>query len=240
MSLSHSSQNATQLNPVIRAKNLALYFDERKTKALDGFDMEVGDGEFLAIVGPSGCGKSSLLNLIGLLDVPTSGEIYFRGKPYSSIRDLSLFRRKHIGFVFQSFHLIPTLSVLENVLVPTIAGSGSSQDYKTSARSLLSRLGLDGKLDQFPGTMSGGERQRVAIARALINNPDVILADEPTGSLDSAHAQQVLDLISEFNREKGLTVVMVTHDPDVSARADRAIHLRDGKLDLRGGNRELV
>ena len=235
MNLSRNSPN-----PVIRAENLALYFDENKTRALDGFDMEVGEGEFLAIVGPSGCGKSSLLNLIGLLDVPTSGEIYFRGNPYSSIRDLSLFRRKHIGFVFQSFHLIPTLTVLENVLVPTIAGSFSSRDYQSSARSLLSRLGLEGKLNQFPGKMSGGERQRVAIARALINNPDVILADEPTGSLDSANALQVLDLICEFKREKGLTVVMVTHDPEVSARADRAIHIRDGKLELREGNHEFV
>ncbi|MDR3482305.1 MAG: ABC transporter ATP-binding protein [Burkholderiaceae bacterium] len=230
--------------PIVRAENLALHFDQNKTRALDGINVDVGEGEFLAIVGPSGCGKSSLLNLIGLLDAPTAGEIYFRGQPYSAIRDPSLFRRKHIGFVFQSFHLIPTLSVLENVLVPTIAGpasiSASRQDCMRSARSLLSRLGLDGKLDQFPGTMSGGERQRVAIARALINNPDLILADEPTGSLDSSNAAQVLDLLCEFKREKGLTVIMVTHDADVSARADRAIHVRDGRLDLREEYREFI
>jgi len=236
----HLIANRTPKPPLVRAEKLTLHFDEKKTKALEGIDIEVDEGEFLAIVGPSGCGKSSLLNLIGLLDVPTSGEIYFRGKPYSTICDFSLFRRKHIGFVFQSFHLIPTLSVLENVLVPTIAGSASVQNYTRSARSLLSRLGLGGKLDQFPGKMSGGERQRVAIARALINDPDVILADEPTGSLDSSNAAQVLDLICEFRREKGLTVIMVTHDPEVSACADRSIHVRDGKLDLREGYREFV
>jgi putative ABC transport system ATP-binding protein len=216
---------------VIRGDKLALHFDAGKTKALNGIDIEVRDGEFVAMVGPSGCGKSSLLNLIGTLDRPTSGEIYFRSQPYSAIRDLSLFRRQHIGFIFQSFHLIPTLTALQNVVVPTIGCPGSTDNHRERARSLLSRLGLRERMDHFPGQLSGGERQRVAIARALVNDPDVILADEPTGSLDSTNAAQVLDVIAEVRKEKGLTVVMVTHDPSVSGRADRIVHVRDGMND---------
>lgn len=215
---------------IIRAENLALHFDDGQTRALDGVDFEIREGEFVAIVGPSGCGKSSLLNLIGTLDSPTDGEIYFRSQPYSSIRDLSLFRRQNIGFIFQSFYLLPTLSALDNVLVPTIGCPGTAKEHEERARYLLSQLGLSNRLDHFPGRLSGGERQRVAIARALINDPDVILADEPTGSLDSANAAHVLDVIGELKKEKKLTIVMVTHDPNVSARADRVIYMRDGKI----------
>jgi putative ABC transport system ATP-binding protein len=219
---------------IIRAENLALHFDQGHTKALDGIDVHIHEGEFVAIVGPSGCGKSSLLHLIGTLDIPTSGDIYFRSQPYSTIRDLSLFRRQHIGFIFQSFYLIPTLSALDNVVVPTIGCPGSARDHRERARGLLSKLGLRNRLDHFPGNMSGGERQRVAVARAMINAPDIILADEPTGSLDSDNALQVLDVIADVRKEKGLTVIMVTHDPSVSSRADRVVPVRDGKLDPRG------
>ena len=219
---------------IIRAENLALHFDQGHTKALDGIDVHIHEGEFVAIVGPSGCGKSSLLHLIGTLDIPTSGDIYFRSQPYSTIRDLSLFRRQHIGFIFQSFYLIPTLSALDNVVVPTIGCPGSAKGHRERAKDLLSKLGLRDRLDHFPGNMSGGERQRVAVARAMINAPDVILADEPTGSLDSDNALQVLDVIADVRKEKGLTVIMVTHDPSVSSRADRVVPVRDGKLDIRG------
>ena len=221
--------------PIIRTEKLALHFDDGNTRALDGLDLQVQEGEFLAVVGPSGCGKSSLLNLIGLLDAPTSGEIHFRGKPYAAIDEPSLFRRRHIGFVFQSFHLLPTLTALDNVLVPTISSSWPLRSPRALALSLLARLGLEGKAGQLPAKLSGGERQRVAIARALMNHPDVILADEPTGSLDSMNANQVLDLLMEFRKENGLTVIMVTHDRDVSARASRMVRLRDGKLDQTGG-----
>jgi putative ABC transport system ATP-binding protein len=217
--------------PVIRTASLGLHFDDGNFEALDGLDLQVREGEFLAITGPSGCGKSSLLNLIGLLDVPTSGEIYFRGQPYASIDDQSLFRRRHIGFVFQSFHLLPTLSVFDNVVVPTISGPWPARNHRAQALSLLERLGLEAKANQFPAKLSGGERQRAAIARALMNHPDIILADEPTGSLDSANADQVLDLLQELRKERGLTVIMVTHDADVSARASRVVRLRDGKLE---------
>jgi len=226
--------SAVSADTMIHVENLALHFDQGNTKALDGIDVNIYEGEFVAIVGPSGCGKSSLLHLIGTLDIPTSGEIFFRARPYSTIRDLSLFRRQHIGFIFQSFHLIPTLSALDNVIVPTIGCPGSATGHKEHARSLLSKLGLRDRLDHYPSKMSGGERQRVAVARAMINNPNVILADEPTGSLDSENALQVLDVIADLRKEKGLTVIMVTHDASVSSRADRVVPVRDGKLDLRG------
>lgn len=216
--------------PIFRAERLTLHFDAGRTRALDGVDIEIAEGAFVAIVGASGCGKSSLLNLIGTLDAPTAGERYFRGRPYSATMDLADFRRRHIGFVFQSFHLIPTLGVLDNVLVPTIGTPGPTGVHRARALELLERLGLSDRLRHFPATLSGGERQRAAIARALINRPDLLLADEPTGSLDSANAAQVLDLISDIRRERGLTVVMVTHDAGVSARADRLVPMRDGKV----------
>jgi len=216
---------------LLRATNLALHFDGGRTRALDGVDLAVAEGEFVAIVGPSGCGKSSLLNLLGALDTPTAGERYFRAQPYAAMADLAEFRRRHVGFVFQSFHLIPTLNVLDNVLVPSVDTPGAAAAHRARAHTLLERLGLAARAGHFPATLSGGERQRVAIARALINDPDLILADEPTGSLDSANAAQVLDLIAAARRERGLAVVMVTHDTHVSARADRLVRLRDGKLD---------
>lgn len=216
---------------ILRTENLALLYDDGQTRALNGLNVEINEGEFVAIVGPSGCGKSSLLNLIGTLDTPTSGEIFFRAQPYSALHDLSLFRRQNIGFIFQSFYLLPTLSALDNVLVPTIGCPGTAREHEERARSLLSRLGLAKRLNHFPGKLSGGERQRVAIARALINDPDIILADEPTGSLDSANATQVLELIDSIRQEKQLTVVMVTHDRSVSARADRIVRMRDGQID---------
>ena len=217
--------------PIFRAEKLALHFDNGRTRALDGIDLEVQAGEFVAIVGASGCGKSSLLNLIGALDTPTVGERYFRARPYSAMTDLADFRRQHIGFVFQSFFLIPTLCALDNVVVPTIGTPGPVGAHRARALALLDRLGLADRLRHFPAMLSGGERQRVAIARALINSPDLLLADEPTGSLDSANAAQVLELISEVRRERGLTVMMVTHDAGVSSHADRLVPLRDGKLE---------
>src|SRR5512146_1317246 len=141
--------STTETNIIVRADNLALHFDDGQTRALDGINFEIREGEFVAIVGPSGCGKSSLLNLIGTLDNPTSGEIYFRSQPYSGIRDLSLFRRQNIGFIFQSFHLLPTLTALDNVLVPTIGCPGAAKEYEEKARYLLSQLGLSKRLDHF-------------------------------------------------------------------------------------------
>ncbi|MDX8400767.1 MAG: ABC transporter ATP-binding protein [Gallionellaceae bacterium] len=220
--------------PILCINNLVLHFDDGKTRAIDGVDLEIEAGEFVAIVGPSGSGKSSLLNIIGTLELPSDGEIILGNQPYSTIKDASLFRRENIGFIFQSFNLIPTLSALENVIVPTVACRGDAGEYKARAESLLTQLGLSERMSQFPGTLSGGERQRVAIARALINRPRMILADEPTGSLDSVNASQVLDILTDVVRKQGLTLIMVTHDVTVSARADRIIYMRDGKIEQGG------
>jgi putative ABC transport system ATP-binding protein len=226
---------AVSNNTIISLNGLVLHFDGGRTKAVDGVALDVREGEFVAIVGPSGCGKSSLLNLIGTLDVPTSGEIRFRDQAYSTIRDFSLFRRKNIGFVFQSALLIPTLNALDNVLVSTVGCAAPQGGFTARATQLLSKLSLQDRLDHYPAQMSGGERQRVSIARALINDPDVILADEPTGSLDSANAAHVLDMLQDIRKEKALTIVMVTHDPAISVRADRIVHMRDGKIEYTEG-----
>ena len=216
---------------ILRIEGLTLYFDEARTKALNGVDLDVGTGEFVAIEGSSGSGKSSLLNVIGTLDSPTSGELTFQNQLYSKIKDASLFRRENIGFIFQSFNLISTLSALENVIVPTIGCTGAESEYKARAIELLSELGLRDRMAHFPGKLSGGERQRVAIARALINRPRMVLADEPTGSLDSDNASQVLDVLTGTVKQQGLTLIMVTHDANVSARADRVVRIRYGKIE---------
>lgn len=227
---------ATQLTtaPLLRVAGLTLHFDEGRTRALNGVDIEIALGEFVAIVGPSGSGKSSLLNVLGTLDVPTSGELYFAEQRYADIKDFSLFRR-NFGFIFQGFHLIPTLTALDNVIVPTIGCAGARSVYQARALQLLTELGLSERLQHFPSKLSGGERQRVAIARALINQPRVILADEPTGSLDSANAAQVLETLTRIVKQQGLTLIMVTHDERISARADRIIHMRDGKVEPTSG-----
>ncbi len=225
----------SSLAPILHIEGLNLHFDGGQTRALNGVDLDVREGEFVAIVGPSGSGKSSLLNGIGTLDAPTAGELFFRGQPYSKIADASLFRRENIGFIFQAFYLIPTLSALDNVIVPTIGCDGAADEYKAHAETLLTQLGLRERLHHFPGKLSGGERQRVAIARALINRPRMILADEPTGSLDSANANQVLDILTGIVKQQGLTLIMVTHDANVSARSDRIIRMRDGMIEQGGG-----
>jgi ABC-type lipoprotein export system ATPase subunit len=216
---------------IVRARALALHFDDGETQALDGVDLAIRAGEFVAVVGPSGCGKSSLLNLIGTLEAPTTGEVFFRAQPYSGLRNLSRFRRQHIGFIFQSFNLIPTLNALDNVVVATIGVPGAASDKVARARELLAKLGLSDRLAHFPNKMSGGERQRVAIARALINAAGLILADEPTGSLARANSAAVLTLLTDIQKERDLTLIMATHDPSVSARADRVIQMRDGRIE---------
>jgi putative ABC transport system ATP-binding protein len=224
------------LDALIRAEGLVLHFDKGNTKALDGIDLGIYQGECLALVGPSGCGKSSLLNLLGTIESPTAGQIHFGSQSYATITDRSSFRRTHIGFVFQAFNLIATLSALDNVILPTVGTRGSANDHRERAKDLLAKLGLSGRIGHFPNQLSGGERQRVAIARALINDPKVILADEPTGSLDSANTREVLDLLEALTKETGLTVIIATHDGDVASRADRVVRMRDGKIDQRTEN----
>ncbi len=200
--------------------------------ALDGISFDVPQGQFVAIVGPSGSGKSTLLNMLGCLDRPDSGRYLFDGVDVSSLDDerASDFRNRRIGFVFQSFHLLPRLSVLENTLLPRRFLRGPDVGLEERAHDLLRRMGLERHLSHRPGQISGGQMQRVAIARALLMKPALLLADEPTGNLDSRSAADVLDLISEVHTG-GQTVLLVTHDSEVAQRAQRQIGLRDGRVE---------
>jgi len=210
-----------------------IYADGAQVRALDGVSLTVAAGEFLAIRGPSGSGKSTLLHLIGTLDRPTSGQVIVDGVNISTLRGDALadFRRAKIGFIFQLFNLVPTLTALENVMLPLVPyRRGLAFNLKARGRELLERIGLGNRLDHLPGQLSGGEQQRVAIARALINQPRLILADEPTGNLDTKAGEEVVRLLRQLNREAGLTVVVVTHDAAIASQADRAVQLQDGRL----------
>ena len=197
-------------------------------------DLAIGVGESLAIVGPSGSGKSTLLNLLGTLDQPTSGRVWLDGVDLSTLREeeLAAVRNRQMGFIFQSHHLLPQCSVLENVLVPTLADAVRKHHTGAGerARRLLLRVGLEARLHHRPGQLSGGERQRVAVVRALINQPKLLLADEPTGALDRASAQSLGQLLAGLNREEGVTLVVVTHAADLARQMQRALELRDGTL----------
>ena len=200
---------------------------------LQDISLDVLPGESLAIVGPSGSGKSTLLNLLGTLDRPTRGDVIFNGRPTSGFDDNALadLRNREIGFIFQSHHLLPQCSVLENVLVPTLPRRDRDRHAdETRGRKLLERVGLGSRLTHRPGQLSGGERQRVAVVRALINQPRLLLADEPTGALDRASAEALIQLLATLNREEGITLVVVTHALDLAHQLRKVLELRDGKL----------
>ncbi len=200
-------------------------------RALDGIDLAIGRGDHIAIMGPSGSGKSTLLNVLGALDKPDSGSYRFENDDVALLDDdgASRLRNRRIGFVFQSFHLLPRLTVLENVLLPLRYSDEIDAAADARARHLLDRVGLADRIDHRPGELSGGQMQRAAIARSLVMQPPLLLADEPTGNLDSRSAADVLALLKELNGE-GQTLVIVTHDPEVAARAQRSVHLRDGRI----------
>mgnify|MGYP001825626829 FL=1 len=201
-------------------------------QALNQINLEIDQGEFVALVGPSGSGKSTLLNLLGGLDKPTSGEINAQGLSLQQAaeKELTAHRRHNVGFVFQTFNLLPTLTALENVAMPLMLSGVGLAERQRRARELLERVGLSHRLDHRPTEMSGGEQQRAAIARALVNNPNLVLADEPTGNLDSSTGTEVMRLLRDLNTERGVTLIIVTHDPEVAAYADRVVHLRDGQI----------
>lgn len=216
--------------PIIQLRGVAKTYEEGRLLALDGVDVDIDAGEFVAIVGPSGCGKSTLLNMIAALDRPDEGSIEVAGHDLTRRRDLDHFRREDVGLVFQLDNLLPTLTATENVEVSMFGRLGSQRKRRQRARELLERVGLTGRADERPPKLSGGERQRVAIARALANDAPIVLADEPTGRLDSQTASQVMDLLEQLQREQGVTLVVVTHDPTVSSRADRILHMLDGRI----------
>jgi putative ABC transport system ATP-binding protein len=216
---------------VIVARDLTREYDGG-VRALNGVDTEVPEGEFVAVTGPSGCGKSTLLNLLGGLDRPTAGEIELGGRRVDSFSEAKWahVRRNEIGFVFQFFNLIANLSVADNVELPGLLAGLSAREARSRRAELLETLGIAEHAQQPPGRLSGGQQQRVAIARALINRPRVLLADEPTGNLDSASARDVMALLRTMHDERGQTIVLVTHDARVAARADRVITMRDGAI----------
>ncbi len=209
------------------------YRNGANLEVLKGINLEIKRNEFLAIQGPSGAGKSTLLHILGGLDFPSEGEIFFEGVNLFNLSDdeRANFRNKSVGFVFQFYHLLPEFNALENVLMPSLVKSWwerkKAQDY---ARSILSRLGLEARLTHKPNQLSGGEQQRVALGRALINKPAFLLCDEPTGNLDSDNGEKILGLLKELHIEGKVTIVLVTHDKDIAAAADRVVHLKDGIL----------
>lgn len=219
---------------LIRCEDLIKTYEGGKAgwPALRGLSFSIGQGEFAAVTGPSGCGKSTLLNILGLLDEPSGGAYSFDGLDAAGMSDgeRSDARRDKIGFVFQAFHLLNRLSALENVCLPLMYAGADNDEMRSRAAGLLKKVGLHGKEKKTPLELSGGERQRVAIARALANSPKLILADEPTGNLDSASSREIMDMLFALNAD-GITVVMVTHDKELAARAGRNLRMRDGRLE---------
>jgi putative ABC transport system ATP-binding protein len=215
---------------LVELRDVAKTYRDGGVRALDGVSLAIPAGDFVSIVGPSGCGKSTLLHMIGALDVPTAGEVRFRGTPLAAIRDLDRLRAREIGFVFQTFYLLPNLTARENVQLPMFGDGRSEADRVARADDLLARVGLDARRHHLPGQMSIGQRQRVAIARALANGPALVLADEPTGSLDSRSGGEVMDLLGRLHAEQGTTLVVVTHDAAVAARGRRTIRMLDGRI----------
>lgn len=224
------------MSNIVEINNLVKTYENGHIKALNGIDLTIGEGEFVSIIGPSGSGKSTLLNMLGALDLPDSGSINVAGYDLISNKNLNEFRAQKIGFVFQLHNLIPNLSVVENIEIPMFTSKLSNSEMRKRALDLLDVVGLRDKASLKPSKLSGGERQRVAIARALANNPSIILADEPTGSLDSKTSTKILKQLIDLHKSKNVTLIIVTHDMDVANLADRVIEVLDGQLVNAGKN----
>jgi lipoprotein-releasing system ATP-binding protein len=221
----------TKNSPQLEVRNLRKSYDDGRIDALRGVSLTIDAGEYIAISGPSGSGKSTLLQLLGGLDVATSGEVLFENAVLGTSIDLDEYRAHRIGFVFQAFYLLPTLRAIENVQVPMMAVSSNSRSRADRAEALLRELGLDHRLTQYPNELSAGERQRVAIARALANNPSILLADEPTGNLDSVNSARIMEILTGIQKKRGMTLIIVTHENDIANAAPRHIRIRDGKVE---------
>ncbi|MXY94864.1 MAG: ABC transporter ATP-binding protein [Caldilineaceae bacterium SB0664_bin_27] len=220
------------VEPIVRVKNLTKIYGSGETavRALDGLSVEVQTGEFVAVMGPSGCGKSTLLNMLGALDQPTEGTVWVAGEDLSKLKDVDRFRARTVGFVFQLHNLLPTMTAQENVEVPLQGQIGSRKERKERAVHLMELVGLADRRNHLPGQLSGGQRQRVAIARSLANSPSLILADEPSGALDSQSSDEILTLLAELNSSQGTSIVVVTHDRRVAQATQRILRMQDGKV----------
>jgi len=224
------------MNNLIEIKDIQKSFDSGRIRALDGLNLKVGKGEYVSIMGPSGSGKSTLLNMMGGLEKPDSGTILVNGEDITKKRDLTDYRSKTIGFVFQLHNLLPTQSALENVIAPMYESRLGSRERWQRALEILKMVGLSQRTGSYPSQLSGGERQRVAIARALANSPEIILADEPTGSLDSKSSERIMDLLIEIWRKEKKTLVVITHEEEIAKRSERVVKMLDGKIveEIRG------
>ncbi|MGD0630306.1 MAG: ABC transporter ATP-binding protein [Terracidiphilus sp.] len=218
-------------SPQLEVRNLRKSYDDGRIEALRGVSLTIEAGEYMAISGASGSGKSTLLQLLGGLDVPTSGEVLFENAALGTAINLDEYRAHRIGFVFQAFYLLPTLRAIENVQVPMMAISSNAGSRADRAEALLRELGLEHRLTQYPNELSAGERQRVAIARALANNPSILLADEPTGNLDSVNSARIMEILTGIQKKRGMTLIIVTHENDIANAAPRHIRIRDGKVE---------
>jgi putative ABC transport system ATP-binding protein len=216
--------------PLLRCERVNKHYDDGDVAAVIELDLAITAGQYVAIMGPSGCGKSTLLNMLGALDLPTSGEIYFEGERLSALASLDRLRALKIGFVFQAFHLLPTLTAVENVQLPMFETSLGARERELKARELLDAVRMGHRRRHLPSKLSAGERQRVAIARALANDPILLLADEPTGNLDSRTGEEVMTMFDELHRVRGMTLVVVTHSQEVADQSERLIRMRDGRI----------
>jgi ABC-type lipoprotein export system ATPase subunit len=221
---------ADHSRPVFEAVGLKKEFDDGQVQALRGADFQIAEGEFVAIVGPSGSGKTTLLQMLGALDRPSAGKLFYRGESLPDLPDPAAYRARQIGFIFQAFHLLPTLTAIENVQIPMFEDPQNKATRTTRALELLKAVGLEQRVNHFPSKLSGGERQRVAIARSLANSPSVLLADEPTGNLDSENARIILELLTSVHRSRQMTLILITHDMTVAKRASRALQMKDGRI----------
>jgi ABC-type lipoprotein export system ATPase subunit len=218
-------------SPQLEVHDLRRSYDEGRIEALRGVDLSIFAGDFVSISGPSGSGKSTLLQLLGGLDSPTSGEVLFRSEKLGSAISLDTYRSRNVGFIFQAFHLLPTLRVIENVQVPMLALSPTPRNRVERAEALLREMGLEHRLRQYPNELSAGERQRVAIARALANAPEILLADEPTGNLDSVNSARIMEILTGIQKQRGMTLIVVTHENEIAHSAARQIRIRDGRIE---------
>jgi putative ABC transport system ATP-binding protein len=227
-----SQNNHTKNQPMICLQNLEKVYrtDTVETLAINNISLNINKGEILSVMGPSGCGKSTLLNLMGLLDKPTKGNIQIDGQTTEKLSDkqLAQFRNKKLGFIFQSYHLINDLKVLDNVELPLLYRKSTAKERRELASLALEKVGLSNRMKHFPTQLSGGQKQRVAIARAIVGEPEIILADEPTGNLDSAMGNEIMDILLELNRRDGTTIIMVTHDENMAKKTHRLVRLFDG------------